>query len=80
MLKPLKYITQYKFALTVGLFSLWMLFVDDNSALFIHKQYNELKDLKGQIIKLTNKNLAIGFILITFSSDKNSLKYLKTLK
>ena len=48
MLKPLKYITQYKFALTVGLFSFWMLFVDDNSALFIYKQYNELKDLKAQ--------------------------------
>ncbi|MFT5055601.1 MAG: cell division protein DivIC, partial [Pseudoalteromonas distincta] len=29
-------------------FSLWMLFVDDNSALFIYKQYNELKDLKAQ--------------------------------
>jgi len=25
-----------------------MLFVDDNSALFIYKQYNELKDLKAQ--------------------------------
>ena len=32
----------------MGLFSLWMLFVDDNSALFIYKQYNELKDLKAQ--------------------------------
>ncbi len=48
MLKPLQYITQYKFALTVSLFSFWMLFVDDNSALFIYKQYNELKDLKAQ--------------------------------
>ena len=25
-----------------------MLFVDDNRALFIYKQYNELKDLKAQ--------------------------------
>ena len=42
--------------------------------------FEELRDLNGQIIKLTNKNLNTGLISNTFSSDKNSLKYLKTLQ
>lgn len=40
--------SKYKFSLTLGLFGFWMLFIDDNSALFIYKQYNELKDVKTQ--------------------------------
>lgn len=34
--------------ISLSVFSIWMLFFDGNSALFMYKQYNELKDLKAQ--------------------------------
>lgn len=37
-----------KYPLTLGVFVVWMLFFDGNSAMFIYKQYHELKDLRMQ--------------------------------
>ena len=37
-----------KYPLTIGLFVGWMLLFDGNSAMFIYKQYHELKDLRMQ--------------------------------
>ena len=48
MLKPIKFITNYKYLITIVLFALWMLFFDANSILFMNSQSNELEDLKMQ--------------------------------
>lgn len=48
MLKPLAIIVKKKYVVTIVVFTLWMLFFDGNSFLFIHHQKNELKDLKAQ--------------------------------
>ena len=37
-----------KYPITFSLFLVWILFFDGNSAIFIYKQYNELKNLKIQ--------------------------------
>ena len=37
-----------KYPLTIGVFVGWMLLFDGNSAMFIYKQYHELKDLRMQ--------------------------------
>lgn len=37
-----------KYSLTIGVFVAWMLLFDGNSAMFIYKQYHELKDLRMQ--------------------------------
>ena len=47
-MKLLSYIKEYKYTISLVVFSVWMLFFDGNSALFMYKQYNELKDLKTQ--------------------------------
>lgn len=47
-MKSLSYIKEYKYTISLVVFSVWMLFFDGNSALFMYKQYNELKDLKTQ--------------------------------
>ncbi len=47
-MKLVDQIIQYKYSITIGVFTVWMLFFDGNSALFMYKQYNELKDLKLQ--------------------------------
>jgi cell division protein DivIC len=47
-MKLLSYIKEYKYTISLVFFSVWMLFFDGNSALFMYKQYNELKDLKTQ--------------------------------
>lgn len=47
-MNALNYITKYKYVISLSVFSVWMLFFDGNSALFMYKQYNELKDLKAQ--------------------------------
>lgn len=47
-MKPINLITKYKYLISLVVFSVWMLFFDGNSALFMYKQYNELKDLKTQ--------------------------------
>jgi cell division protein DivIC len=48
MNKLLKFISIQKYRVTIGVFAVWMLIFDGNSALFIYKQYNELKDLRLQ--------------------------------
>jgi cell division protein FtsB len=47
-MKLLDQIIQYKYGISIGIFFVWMLLFDGNSALFMYKQYNELKDLKLQ--------------------------------
>ncbi len=47
-MKLLDQIIQYKYGISIGIFTVWMLLFDGNSALFMYKQYNELKDLKLQ--------------------------------
>jgi len=45
----------HKYPITLSLFLLWVLFFDGNSAIFIYKQYNELKNLKLQEAFLSNE-------------------------
>ncbi|MFT4827097.1 MAG: cell division protein FtsB [Paracoccaceae bacterium] len=47
-MKLLDQIIDYKYGISIGIFAVWMLLFDGNSALFMYKQYNELKDLKLQ--------------------------------
>jgi cell division protein FtsB len=44
-----------KYPITLSLFLVWILFFDGNSAIFIYKQYNELKNLKLQEAFLSNE-------------------------
>ncbi len=37
-----------KYSISIVLFLVWVVFFDSNSAVFMYKQYNELKDLKKQ--------------------------------
>ncbi len=37
-----------KYTISIVLFLVWVVFFDSNSAMFMYKQYNELKDLKKQ--------------------------------
>ncbi len=37
-----------KYTISIVLFLVWVVFFDSNSAVFMYKQYNELKDLKKQ--------------------------------
>jgi cell division protein DivIC len=48
MNKYIQILAANKYPTTIGVFVVWMLFFDGNSALYIYKQYNELKDLKLQ--------------------------------
>lgn len=47
-MNAVSYITKYKYGISLSVFSVWMLFFDGNSALFMYKQFNELKNLKTQ--------------------------------
>lgn len=47
-MKLARLIRRYRYHVTFSVFVVWMIFFDGNSALFIYKQYNELKDLKKQ--------------------------------
>ncbi len=54
-MKVIAHISKYKYSISLTVFSLWVLFFDGNSALFMYKQYNELKDLKAQEEFLANE-------------------------
>lgn len=47
-MKFLQKLIASKYPITFSLFLVWILFFDGNSAVFIYKQYNELKNLKIQ--------------------------------
>ena len=47
-MKLLQRFIVHKYPITLSLFLVWILFFDGNSAIFIYKQYNELKNLKLQ--------------------------------
>lgn len=47
-MKLLQRFIVHKYPITLSLFLVWVLFFDGNSAIFIYKQYNELKNLKLQ--------------------------------
>ncbi len=55
MLKPLAFITKYKYVNSTVFFLIWMVFFDGNSFLFMNHQYNELQDLKAQERFLTEE-------------------------
>ena len=44
----LERISKHKYSISIIVFAVWMSFFDRNSAVFMYKQYNELKDLKQQ--------------------------------
>ncbi len=48
----LQKIANQKYAITLIFFTVWMVLFDRNSAVFMYKQYNELKDLKQQEVFL----------------------------
>ena len=52
-MKFLQKLIENKYPITFSLFFIWVLFFDGNSAIFIYKQYNELKNLKIQEAYLT---------------------------
>ena len=52
-MKLLQKLIENKYPITFSLFLVWVLFFDGNSAIFIYKQYNELKNLKIQEAFLT---------------------------
>ena len=54
-MKLLQRFIVHKYPITLSLFLLWVLFFDGNSAIFIYKQYNELKNLKLQEAFLSNE-------------------------
>jgi cell division protein FtsB len=67
-------IIQYKYAISISVFAVWMLFFDGNSALFMYKQYNELKDLKLQEEFLTEEMLQMNKQKIELFSDDDKLE------
>lgn len=52
-MKFLQKLIENKYPITFSLFFVWVLFFDGNSAIFMYKQYNELKNLKIQEAYLT---------------------------
>jgi len=52
-MKILQKLIENKYPITFSLFFVWVLFFDGNSAIFMYKQYNELKNLKIQEAYLT---------------------------
>ena len=54
-MKLLQRFIVHKYPITLSLFLVWVLFFDGNSAIFIYKQYNELKNLKLQEAFLSNE-------------------------
>ena len=48
MLKPIKFISDKKYIITIVVFAIWMMFFDANSILFMNSQDNELEDLRMQ--------------------------------
>lgn len=70
----LNYITKYKYVISLTIFSVWMLFFDGNSALFMYKQYNELKDLKAQEEFLTKEIAEMNQQKEDLFSDEDKLE------
>ena len=64
MLKQVNILNKYKFVITFAVFTVWMLFFDGNSALFINKQHNELEDLRAQETFLKKEILSISLDVI----------------
>jgi cell division protein FtsB len=54
-MKLLQRFIVHKYPISLSLFLVWVLFFDGNSAIFIYKQYNELKNLKLQEAFLSNE-------------------------
>lgn len=70
----LNYIIKYKYTISLSVFSVWMLFFDGNSALFMYKQYNELKDLKTQEEFLSKEILEMNKQKEDLFSDNDKLE------
>jgi len=72
----LELITSYKYPITFTFFALWVVFFDGNSAIFIYRQYQELKELKAQESFLSQEinDMTIEMEVLT-SNDEKLEKY-----
>ena len=73
-MKLLDRIIRFKYVITAAVFALWMLFFDGNSARFIYKQFNELKDLKVQEEFLAKEMVEMKKQKEELFSDENKLE------
>ena len=73
-MKLLDQIIQYKYGISIGIFTVWMLLFDGNSALFMYKQYNELKDLKLQEEFLSEEMIQMNIQKEELFSDDDKLE------
>ncbi|MDA8886267.1 septum formation initiator family protein [Bacteroidia bacterium] len=65
---------KYKYIITILVFSVWMLFFDGNSVMFMNKQNNELLDLRAQEDFLKAEIVDMKDMKINLFSDDNKLE------
>ncbi|MDB9881621.1 septum formation initiator family protein [Bacteroidia bacterium] len=74
MLNPVSLLIKYKYIITILVFSVWMLFFDGNSVMFMNKQNNELLDLRAQEDFLKAEIVDMKDMKINLFSDDNKLE------
>ncbi len=74
MLNPIVLLIKYKYLITILVFSVWMLFFDGNSVMFMNKQNNELLDLRAQEDFLKAEIVDMKDMKINLFSDDDKLE------